>query len=271
MVKFVLENDFFLCKTKAGNQGDLVKHFILTHIVHQLCQTHTSINYCETHTGYPFYDLTSSPEWQQGIGAFRKACIYQEKPHADVQFFYDLIDGDNLTVHHHYSGSSKLVERCIQQNKIQNFQLHLCENHHPVFDALKSTYDKDPHVYLYFENGYATAKALTDMDLYFVDPPNIDDQYDDYVEIIRYLTDRHAPLVSWNALRGNSAGDGPIEACQAIQSLANKWGLQLLTIKWKPEYSQAMCGCQMLISSPLAVNIPPKVLSLCHLMDWELI
>ncbi len=52
---------------KAGNEGDVWKHFILTVIAESISIPSNSFHYIDCHSGAPIHDLRNASEWKHGI------------------------------------------------------------------------------------------------------------------------------------------------------------------------------------------------------------
>ena len=57
---------------KAGNQGDVWKHFVLVTLADKLPENSDTVHYIECHAGAPIHKLKQPGEWQNGIGKIIK-------------------------------------------------------------------------------------------------------------------------------------------------------------------------------------------------------
>ena len=53
---------------KAGNEGDVWKHFILTVIAESISIPSNSFHYIDCHSGAPIHDLRYTHKWKRGVG-----------------------------------------------------------------------------------------------------------------------------------------------------------------------------------------------------------
>jgi 23S rRNA A2030 N6-methylase RlmJ len=58
---------------KAGNKGDVWKHFTVVTVVDRLGVDDT-FRYVDIHSGAPSYELGHAGEWKRGIGAILEEC-----------------------------------------------------------------------------------------------------------------------------------------------------------------------------------------------------
>ena len=58
---------------KAGNKGDVWKHFTLVTVVDRL-GVKDSFRYVDVHSGAPSYELGQTGEWTRGIAAVLEEC-----------------------------------------------------------------------------------------------------------------------------------------------------------------------------------------------------
>ena len=257
-------------RTKIGNQGDLVKHFALTTAIRHFTIKHSPFRYMDVHCGYADYDLHQQGEWLQGIGRFAELCATTDSLDTDVEYFYKLHRLQQLAQIKHYRGSSKIVARSLQDRGIEQAELHLCDIQSDVCKSLATSYQGDPGIHIYCEDGYHRARQLPELDLIFIDPPDIRQQFGDYMDLLKHCMQHGQPFIAWNSLHGNSANKGMAERCRQIQALACSSGTAQIRVKWQPGWPQNMCGCQMLFGLDAADRLLQACESLARLMQWEI-
>ncbi len=252
--------------TKAGNQGDLIKHFALVQsVVRMAPSANAPFHYVETHAGRHHYIVDdSSSSWQRGAGAFIQCYRAQPNSSPELDALYTrLSSGDD------YPGSSLVVFEQLQQMGVEP-RFTLFDTDPEVMEALNRDYPQ-VEVELHCRDGYQGARAQQKIDLLFIDPPNIHSgaggQFDDYRALLEQAIAQQIPFVSWNSLHGTPGGEGPSATCCAIQRLAEQHKVVMFTVRWSA-WREEMCGCQMLLSHPEAQKSMVAVEPLARLMGW---
>lgn len=258
-------------ETKCGNQGDLIKHFALAKAIDHITPGSSEFNYLDVHCGRANYTLKPGGAWEQGIGTFVRRYSSNLYRDDELDRFYRLLGSDKLTTQLSYPGSSSIVYSVLNDKEINNINLHLCDTSADICTSLEKSYQSVDQVHIYCEDGYRKAKQLTDLDLVFIDPPDMDEHFPAYLDLLHYCLHRGQPFISWNSLHGNAAGDDMSAACQQIGKLARTTDTAQLTVKWHPGWPGAMCGCQMLFGLPGAGKLPASCQSLARLMQWAII
>ena len=190
---------------KVGNQGDLIKHFVLATVIKNIKPKHSAFNYFEVHTGYAEYSLEDTGAWQQGIGKFISTYCNTSRSNDEFNYFIDHLNLENINSDKRYLGSSKIVEKCMRDNDTNEFKFFLCDTNPEVCKQLEASYAGYNNVHITCADGYNQAKQFQHADLVFIDPPDIDKQYKAYIDLIQYLYAQNTWLVSWNSLHGNTA------------------------------------------------------------------
>ena len=254
---------------KIGNQGDLIKHFVLTTLIKHSSFQSRPVNILETHAGFADYQLEKNDSWKQGIGRFVQRYASATARTDEINYFYQLLNLADIKTHQYYPGSSRIIETCLIDHQITPFNLYLCDHLPQVYQHLQQAYTNQPHIHIYCDDGYAKAKLINSLDLVFIDPPNIEQQYDDYIDLIEYLYQNNIAFVSWNPLHGNKQTQRPSQINQAITTMANSSVIPLISVLWQQTFTEKMCGCQMLVAPQIAENIQNHCQALIDLMQWK--
>ena len=159
---------------KVANQGDLIKHFALSCAIHQRPVSSDHFNYLEVHCGRAEYQLKTHGAWTKGVGEFIQRYTASDFMCAELDYFYQLLNLNNIEDSKHYPGSSFIVYRALQDRGINNITLHLCDTSAEVCASLRNSYQAHQQVHVYCEDGYAKARHLQNLELIFIDPPDID-------------------------------------------------------------------------------------------------
>ena len=172
--------------TRAGNAGDVWKHFILLAVTKALAKKALSqpksnpFIYVDTHAAEGLYCLPQKGDWQRGLGAIRPHL----KRHPKWPYFPALSRFDESI----YPGSWHLVGSYLHELGIP-FELHLAEKNQMIKERLDAVVPSLPfssHVSSYCQNGFELPSRLPRADLVLVDPPYGADSTD-WDEIVRTL------------------------------------------------------------------------------------
>lgn len=256
-------------KDKVGNQGDLIKHFALCCALHHYPLDRDQFSYLDVHAGRADYMLRNNGAWTRGIGAFAQLYASSASTDQELDYFYRLLSLDKTAVDTRYPGSSAIVHRVLQDRPVTDINLHLCDTDPGVCASLQQSYQTIDHVQVYCEDGYCKARQLTGINLVFIDPPNMDDHFHDYLALIRYCLQQGQPFIAWNSLHGNTAGNHMSARCGAISELARNSGTAQIAVRWQTAWQNRMCGCQMLFSLQQGDKLISSCQSLARLMQWE--
>ncbi|MDO9987194.1 23S rRNA (adenine(2030)-N(6))-methyltransferase RlmJ [Glaesserella parasuis] len=156
----------------AGNHADVLKHIVLTLILHALKQKEKGFFYLDTHSGVGRYSLQSSEaektgEYIEGIARLWERTDLPE----EVALYLNEIKKINKDKLRFYAGSPLLA---VQQLRPQDRAL-LTELHPNDFPLLRNEFAKTPNVVTKRENGFQQLKsALPPKEkrgLVLIDPP----------------------------------------------------------------------------------------------------
>ncbi len=255
-------------RTKAGNQGDLLKHFILFSALNDIKRISSSIRYLDVHAGYPCYHLHGTGAWQQGIGRFVDSFSSAPVPQSRLNDFFNLLTDNSGHLKTEYSGSTTLVSQILSERFPERYAAFLCDTNPDICAELIQFNRNNSNIQVFNQNGYPLAEKLIPVDLIFIDPPDIEAQLHDYRHLVEYCLDRRQPFIAWNALHGNPDGSGPSKNCAQIQSLSQCRQIPLLEVRWK-NWQTRMCGCQMLLYLENGKSLKQEGRLLARLMDWQ--
>jgi len=156
---------------KAGNAGDVWKHFILLAVIEAMLKNpgrsraSAPFVYVDTHAATGRYSLRPNGAWQRGVGAIRP----QLQHFPDWAYFRLLSQfGPDM-----YPGSWLLVGNYLHSQGVP-FEMHLAEDNESVSQELRSVSRSlpfCPNITSYCENGFELPGRLPHADLILVDPP----------------------------------------------------------------------------------------------------
>lgn len=265
-------------RNKVGNQGDLIKHFAL-HLVASTVRSgsDTPFIYVETHAGRPSYQLDPanlSNGWKQGVGDFLNR--YYEMKEAgrnqdllnDVGNFAAYVERGKSDEQINYLGSSALVRNVLRQRPMP-VQSVLYDLDPDVCHALNSD---DDSITVHCSSGYESVEGLSDIDLLFIDPPDLypgdEGHAGRHKKLLYYCADKGIQFVSWNPLYSNKRLSGPSLECRVVKECARQKRYSIITVRWS-DWSEKMCGCQMLFNLPKGSSYVDSCLKLATLMGWK--
>lgn len=182
---------------KAGNAGDVWKHFILLAVTEAMVRKRSlsaksePFVYVDTHAAKGQYLLPLKGDWQSGLGEIRPHL----QQHPEWPYFRLLSRFDKV-----YPGSWHLIGSYLHEQKVP-FELHLAENRQTVKEELDDIARSLPfasQVISYFQNGFELPSRVPNVDLLLVDPPYGADSTD-WDEVVRMLPElqRAASFLVW--------------------------------------------------------------------------
>jgi len=231
---------------KAGNRGDVWKHFTLLETVRALSSTLPAgsvFRYFETHAGGGTYVLQERGEWQSGIGRDGVALQYGRHPFFRIQ-------PAGATPGDVYHGSWHLVAAYLRHRR-QPFHFILCDIVSDVRDRiapfhLQAGETLEPRC----TDGFVEIRRSgTGFDLVLLDPPYYPaDTTTDWVacmDTVTYLRKHNVPYLAWYPL---FTPDAPGTFTNAVVSPA-------FEIRWQKTSlsgGRTMRGAGMLASHEIA-------------------
>ena len=230
---------------KAGNQGDVWKHFVLVTLANKLPENSNTIHYIECHAGAPIHKLKQPGEWQNGIcKIINEAMCNGPYVEAARKWFPEQYPASWVFV------AGRLALR------FENVRVTLFDTSEDVAtryqpDIAVSALRLPDSVQVEFrqENGYEAAERET-AELVFFDPPFSPDANNDWKSLksaCQSLASRGTTFAAWYPL---------VETTRPKDT----WLRQLLDftksaayeIVWRSKPNQNLKGCGMLVSNDLA-------------------
>lgn len=227
--------------TKAGNAGDVWKHYILLCVAEGIQRQHTGeadFLYVETHCGQGVYPLLPEGAWQQGVGRLTHSPEYLQQERYSRYVLEAL--KNNL-----YYGSWQLVARLMNE-KAQASQLILADNAESVKRHIQGL-ALAPNIHFKRINGFQLLSRIKQADLVLIDPPYSEKRSDDFQQAERAaekLLERGIPHLIWYPLTKEAPDhfDGHVK----------------LEVHWSPS-ADRMQGCGMAMNTNLYNHVKPKL------------
>ncbi|MBT4606290.1 MAG: hypothetical protein HOI31_05270 [Gammaproteobacteria bacterium] len=275
-------------RNKVGNQGDLIKHFALYSAASDMANTMAFLgkrrkvfSYVETHTGRSHYQIdmsAPSSDWLTGAGYYLdnyQRFLEQIDPKDELLLdrlngFGELLESRQVGDEIKYLGSSALVSNQLTEAGI-DYHADLFDVNQEVCQELECNSNQLTTVQC--SSGYEGARNIKDIDLLFIDPPDlkpgIEGHFQRYKNLLFHCYREHIPYVSWNPLYADQSLAGPSLECRIVNETARIHGLGLITVRWS-DWSEKMCGCQMLFNVVGGSLYVEQCNKLALMMGWKI-
>ena len=224
---------------KAGNRGDVWKHFTLVAVVDRLVAT-DGFRYVDTHSGAPFYKLGQTGEWKRGIGKVLDECGTL-RSHGYIEVAANLVKNRSYPSAWQFV-ADRLSRRCPRVEVVLT----------DTAAAVAAKYKESPlpgipaNVAVCFnqEDGYRHVELVSKTDLVLIDPPFNPNAAADWRRTrvaCLSLLERHIPFLAWYPVFAHTnpaklvAGTG----CS---------GWEVIWARIGPRPSQNLKGCGLLVS-----------------------
>ncbi|MCG8616952.1 MAG: hypothetical protein MI802_12100, partial [Desulfobacterales bacterium] len=164
---------------KAGNLGDVWKHFFMVELAQAIPNTSDTFRYVESHCGGPVHDLAPEGEWNKGIG---NICRDASCDSTYVSFSRPWIErsqypaGWVFTVSQLAKRVSKVVITLFDTSDAVGSMYDPLKPDHRFPDNIEVTFCK--------QDGFEAVNNLTEADLVFLDPPFHPDADKDWESLI---------------------------------------------------------------------------------------
>ena len=251
---------------KAGNAGDVWKHFILLAITEALIKERSPSSqsalfvYVDTHAGKGRYCLPPKGDWRWGLGTIRPHL----QEHAEWPYFR-LLSRFDANV---YPGSWHLVGSYLHERNVP-FELHLAENNQTVkkdLDVIARSLPFGSHIRSYYMNGFELPSCLPRADLVLVDPP-FGSKSNDWTEIKTMLPELKrvaSAFLIWYPITNKRFG---------LDEFISEVSLPTYELHWFPmKPGGNLKGCGMIAggqAGTILKQIRPQLHTLARLLPWR--
>ncbi len=227
---------------KAGNRGDVWKHFVLVALTDAIPTGSESFRYVESHAGAPLHDLNDNGEWRHGVGTI-----------AGNDSRYAAIAREWLCTQQYPAGWAFVADRLAKRFK--NVEMTLFDTSNDVAERYQRQPDirvpANVRVKFQQKDGYSAALQLnaSDADLVFLDPPYHPKDWRRVGEVCRTLAARELTFAAWYPFFWPAR---PRELSDSTR--CTRW-----EVAWAhcgPRPSQNLKGCGMLVSDDLSALLP---------------
>ena len=227
---------------KAGNRGDVWKHFLLVTVIDRL-EVPERFQYVDVHSGAPLHELQPKGEWTSGIGKVLTECT------ALKHTAYFEIASSHVTNRQYPAAWWFAMTRLTLRSRYVNLTLtdtaedvahRYDERYLPVLPANVSlSFSRD--------DGFRRVEDLSEADLVVLDPPFSPDAAADWKRIAvasRQLVKRQIKFLAWYPLFSVSNPKRLVDATDCS-------GWEVIWAQFGPKPSQNLKGCGILASPEL--------------------
>jgi 23S rRNA (adenine2030-N6)-methyltransferase len=249
---------------KAGNLGDVWKHFILVELASVIIKNSDSFCYVESHCGAPIHELADRGEWTRGISEILKD--------NSNDFKYLSIAQEWLKTKQYPAGWVFMAHQLTK--RFENVEVYLFDTNNNVAAEYPPAWDpRIPSMTLTKfkqEDGYVAVGEIKKPDLVFLDPPFHSDAKADWLSLAHIcssLRSRNIDFVIWY----------PFYCHTEPQDLLNKTKGSAWEVHWASSElmsSQSLKGCGMIVSDGLRLTmqaLQTKLTRMADCMEAELV
>lgn len=255
---------------KIGNQGDVVKHAVLAHLVARMLKDTKGKDfvYAESHTGHPEYILPNGGQWTDGIKILGEK-LNKNCPQSLSAYFDSGIKG-GVNIASRYLGSSGLVFSLLLKYQ-QSHRFVLYENDALAWGDLVRYFGPWPSVSVIKDDGYAGVLGLQRAHLVLIDPPDLKFP-DRIITLMKHLKQNKIPFICWTPRIGNSKK--PTAEASAYTEFRNsvkkKFRIESILVQWHKNWRTQTCGCVLHVWPKEYHDSANKVVDdLKGLLGWE--
>lgn len=243
--------------TKAGNEGDVVKHVALVAAIGSIARdAATPFTFADAFAGYGWNPLERGTEWRRGIGRFESLTSARTPA---LHWYLEHVVQPALA-EGRYPGSSTIA-RTRSESPGTPTRLHLWDTSATAVADLRATHEGATIEHRAAHPAEVAAAAPT---LLLVDPPGIrSDAHPEWPdwEFLQALMLSSPSFLVWLPL--SAADDG------GVVTQAHHFGYETTRVVYKDTGSTI--GCQLLsrLPEPAAEAMRAAVGEACRLMQWR--
>ena len=219
---------------KAGNRGDVWKHFILLAVIQALFEeAKTRFTFLETHAGAGEYNLNETGEWRSGIGR------NEPLPSSLATQPYFVAEKASLA-DHRYLGSWLLVDRYLEDRRAPH-KLVLFDSSSEVAARIQPVTKGKACSEFSMADGFDALNSCIPASLVMVDPPF--QESNDWKRsgmAAQEMAARRQPFVIWYPIFW------PTRPADLVRT-AEASGLEIMWASFSAKPSQNMKGCGMVL------------------------
>ena len=224
---------------KAGNRGDVWKHFALATVIDRLPSSDT-LRYVDTHCGAPQHELRAGGGWEDGVGKVLAGCAGLRQ-HGYIEVASRWVEGGL------YPSSWRFAVECAA-SRFGRMDMQLSDTARTVAAGYKDLtalgLPGNVTVDFYAGDGFARLESTGEVDLVLIDPPFSPDPDADWSRLQQacgLLKARGTRFLAWY----------PIFSDIEPANLVAATGCSASEVVWGPTVlgpSHGMAGCGMLAS-----------------------
>ena len=257
--------------TKAGNQGDVVKHPALIAALDIVLQDSKpkSFHFLDAFAGYAHNPIVKGNDWSYGIGHIHSRGRSTDNPH--VKTWMSLWPVGRQLVGGVYLGSSLFSQKICQNHDVE-FHGSLFDISPNVISQLMSVFH---NLDVQINTRSAKPKDLDNkvVDFVFLDPPGIRSDknpcYPSIEELTAFIDGKHHIMV-WLPMVADLSTKPPTENdnSRSWRKAFTDRGLSSTTVRWNA--GGPICGCQILYRLPVETiaAVRAAIDATLTLTDW---
>lgn len=258
-------------QTKAGNEGDVVKHPALTAALNGLLSEHNGLfHYADAFAGRWEYELQRNGAWTSGIGQFAACWAGGNR---DVELWRRQWTAAKGL---HYPGSTQLARRILSDRG--NYEIRAFEIVEAYADSLRIKLGEEA---VFTRSATPADWGEWRPDLLFVDPPGLrSNRKRDYPKLWSLLQLAQGienvlmwlPMVGDRGSRGNTVSPPP--STRKIADECARRGFQALAVRWCDDGPMPGCLLVFRLASPkVARRVTATVADVAQTMgpDWRMV
>jgi len=260
--------------TKAGNEGDIVKHVALIASLHSMSLLHDSdeFKYVDIYSGYAFNPIINKNEWKNGIGKIHKR--FQDVKNNHVRLYFEWYLSRPQLIGGVYPGSSLIAVDAITYSKLVP-KLTLYDISPKVIDNLKTAY-KDTGHKIYSHAAQYSDSEIKDANFVFVDPPGLfSNKKRDYPkpeDLLKFDSKlSNQGILLWLPITISTNTTPPKESKSTGNciSLFRKNGLQVTKVRWAVGGRVVGCFMAYKLNKEVADTLRAAIEDVVSITGWN--
>lgn len=263
--------------TKAGNEGDVVKHVALLAVLDSLLGDHhgSDLRYADIFAGYAYSPMIRGNGWEKGVGKlFQRGEQLSENCHTKLWHEWYLRGRPHL-LGGVYPGSSLIATDVCQLHKKQP-RLALWDLSPAVIANLMETFWGQGH-HIFCRPATPAAKPIKTADFVFIDPPGLQSRknrsYPSWDELHQFFVQRpqSQSVMVWLPVKAKTTTSPPEEDDASVQARSNaeQYGLRTIRVRWRRGGQTIGCILMGCVPDTAWVAMEAAVRHVVTIADWQ--
>jgi 23S rRNA A2030 N6-methylase RlmJ len=255
-------------RSKAGNQGDVIKHIALIAALDRALDEHRgpTFKYADIFAGYAQNPLARGNEWKQGVGKLFERQDLNDNEHTALykKWYLSRLKPPGGV----YPGSSLIAaDLCTWKKK--KFQLFLWDTGESPIADLKKVFIGQGHS-IFHRAAAPTEQEVISADFLLIDPP--DGSKETWDSICKFLANRNPAVLVWLPVSANTTKKPPDEDKQSQLSRNGALALNCEVTRVRWTVGGRMIGCQLIyrVSHKAKSALREAVEHVVRIVGWKL-